>query len=209
MTTPPNRSPHQGEQPTSDMEITGFVVFSASSEGPDMSAEVKRLLHSRPRVNKGPLVYGRGDTNTCKRFMRQGADENNAFANKIKEAIGAVDFLLRQGPVIVHSTEFHATWGTRLAHPSGDAVSAFRDLSRTDENKVVFKLYPLDLPRETTLVTQPVVRKLQPHEILFVKGTIRMEIEMPAGGYFVWQGNSGHPMGYDMLGSEVFEFMMV
>ncbi|KAJ5752749.1 hypothetical protein N7520_009666 [Penicillium odoratum] len=209
MTTPPNISPHQGEQPTSDMEITGFVVFSASSEGPDMSAEVKRGLHSRPRVERDPLVYGRGDPNTCKRFMRHGADENNAFANKITEAIGDVDFLLRQGPVIVHSTEDHSTWGTRLAHPSREAVSAFRDLARGDEAKVVFKLYPLDLPREATLVTRPVVRKLQPHEILFVKGTIRMEIEMPAGGCFVWQGNSGDPMGYDMLGSEVFEFMMV
>ncbi|KAJ5654838.1 hypothetical protein N7490_001841 [Penicillium lividum] len=209
MTTPPNRSPPHGEQPVSEMEITGFVVFSASSDDPDMSAEMKRLLHSRPRVNKGPLVYGRGDTNTCKRFMRQGADENNAFANKIKEAIGEVDFLLRQGPVIVHSTEYHATWGTRLAHPSRDAVSAFRDLSRADGANVLFKLYPLHLPREATLETRPVVRRLQPHEILFVKGTIRMEIEMPAGGCFVWQGNSGDPMGYDMLGSEVFEFMMV
>ena len=78
MTTALNRSPPHGEQPASEMEITGFVMFSASPDDPDMSAEVKRLLHSRPRVNKGPLVYGRGDPNTCKRFMRHGADENNA-----------------------------------------------------------------------------------------------------------------------------------
>ncbi|KAJ5642844.1 hypothetical protein N7490_006844 [Penicillium lividum] len=191
------------------MEITGFIVFSASTEDPDISAEVKRSLHSRQSVQNGPLTYGRGDPNTYKRFMRYRADDNNAFANKIKEAIGAVDFLLRQGPVIIHSTEDHSTWGTRLAHPSRKAVSAFRDLTWTDEAKIVFELYPLDLLREATLETRPVMRKLQPHEILFMKGTIRMQIEMPAGGCFIWQGNSGGLMGYDMLGLEVFEFIVV
>lgn len=57
--------------------------------------------------------------------------------------------------------------------------------------------------------TCPVVRKLRPNEILFVKGSVRMEIEVPVGGSFVWQGNSGEPMGLDMLGPEVFEFMAV
>lgn len=118
-------------------------------------------------------------------------------------------FHLRQGPVIVHSTENHSTRGTRLAHPSHDAVLAFRDLSRTDETRVVFKLYPLGLPREKTRETGPIMRELQPHEILFVKGAIQMKLEIPTGGYFVWQGNSGDPLGYNMLGPEVFEFMMV
>lgn len=36
-----------------------------------------------------------------------------------------------------------------------------------------------------------------------------MEIDVPAGGSFVWQGNSGEPMGLDMFGPEVFEFMVV
>ncbi|KAJ5547475.1 hypothetical protein N7513_003723 [Penicillium frequentans] len=209
MATVPNRLPHHGEQPASEIKITGFVVFSASSNDPDMSDEVKRHLHSKARVEKGPLVYGRGDSNTCKRFMRLGADENNAFANKIKEVIGDVGFPVRQGPVIVHSTENHYTWGIRLAHPSHDAVSAFRDLARTDKTRVAFKLYPPGPPREATLETLPVERKLQPHEILFVKGPIRMEIEIPAEGSFVWEGNSEDIMGYDMLGPEVFEFMMV
>ncbi|KAJ5556040.1 hypothetical protein N7513_003682 [Penicillium frequentans] len=209
MTTAPDRPPHHGEQPTLGMEITGFVVYSASAEGSDMSDEVKRSLYSKARLNKGPLIYGRGDSKTCKHFMRHGADNNNAFANKIKEVLGNVDFPVRQGPVIVHSTENHSTWGTRLAHPSHNAVSAFRDLARADEARVAFKLYPPGLPREATLETRPVVRKLQPHEILFVNGPIRMEIEIPAGGSFVWEGNSEDIMGYDMLGPEVFEFMKV
>jgi len=120
-----------------------------------------------------------------------------------------VDFLLRQGPVIVHSTENHFAWGTRLAHPLRDAVSAFRDLSRGEEAKVLFKLYPLGLSREAIQEARPVERRLRAHEILFVKGSVRMEIEIPAGGSVIWQGNSGDPMGLDMLGEEVFEFMKV
>lgn len=141
-------------------------------------------------------------------------DESNRadtvqFSEKIKEAIGQVGFLLRQGPVIVLSTEHHIGWGTRLAHPSRGAVSAFRDLSQTDETRVTFKLYPPGLPKEAIHETRPVARKLRPTEILFVKGTVRMEIEIPSKGGFVWQGNSDVPMGVDMLGPEVFEFMKI
>jgi hypothetical protein len=60
------------------MEITGFVVFSASSDGTEIKAAVKRTLYLRPRVEKGALVYGRGDADTCGRFLRCGAEENDA-----------------------------------------------------------------------------------------------------------------------------------
>lgn len=120
-----------------------------------------------------------------------------------------MDFLLRQGPVIVLSTENHSAWGTRLAHPSRGAVSVFRDLSNTDETRVTFKLYPQDIPKEATPEIRHVVRKLRPNEILFVKGSVRMKIEIPSGGSFVWQGHSGDPIGFDMLGPEVFEFMTI
>lgn len=70
-------------------------------------------------------------------------------------------------------------------------------------------LYPQDLTKEETRENQPVKRKLRPNEILFVKGSVRMEIEVPAGGSFVWQGSTGAPMGPDMYGPEVFEFMTV
>lgn len=53
------------------------------------------------------------------------------------------------------------------------------------------------------------MRKLRPNEILFVKGSVRMGIEVPTGGSFVWLGNSVDPMGFDMLGLEVFEFMAI
>ncbi|OQE10128.1 hypothetical protein PENFLA_c001G10950 [Penicillium flavigenum] len=136
-----------------------------------------------------------------------GADIKLEFAGKVKEAIGEVDFPIRQGPVIVLSLEDHSTWGTKLAHPSRNAVSVFRDLSDTDETRVTFMLYPPDLPKEEIRETRPFIRKLLRNEILFVKGSVRMELEVPAGGSFVWQGNSGEPMGPDMLGPEVFEFM--
>ncbi|KAJ6174495.1 hypothetical protein N7485_005232 [Penicillium canescens] len=168
-----------------------------------------RSLYLRPRVEKGIVVYGRSDANTCRRFLRCGAEESDAFSRKINEAIGEVDSLLRRGPVIVLSLEGHSTWGTRLAHPSRNAVSVFRDLSENDETRVTFKLYPPDLSREATRETRPVVRKLRPNEILFVKGSVRMGIEAPTGGSFVWLGNSGDPMASDMLGPEVFEFMAI
>ncbi|KXG51318.1 uncharacterized protein PGRI_093300 [Penicillium griseofulvum] len=189
------------------MESTGFVVLSASSDGADIKLEVKRFLHLKPKREQGPFVYGRGDADTCGQFLRCGTEESDAFAGKIKEAIGEVDFLIRQGPVIVLSSENHSTWGTRLAHPSRNAVSIFRDLSDTDETRVTFMLYPPDLPKEEIRETRPVMRKLQRNEILFVNGLVRMELEVPAEGSFVWQGNSGEPMGRDMLGPEVFEFM--
>ena len=70
-------------------------------------------------------------------------------------------------------------------------------------------LYPPDIPKETISEVRPFIRKLRRDEILFVRGSIRMEIEVPASGSFVWQGNSGAPMGHDMLGPDVFEFMAV
>jgi hypothetical protein len=139
------------------------------------------------------------------------------FSERIKEAIGNVGILspprpLRQGPVVVLSRESYS-WGSGLAHPSHDGVSAFRDLSNDGDTRVSFKLYPSsqDLSKEelAALGTQPVVRKLMPNDILFVKGSVRIEIEMPAGGSFVWQGNRGEPMGLDMLGPEVFPFMRI
>lgn len=86
-------------------------------------------------------------------------------------------------------------------------MSVFRDLSDSDETRVTFMLYPPDLPKEEIRKTRPVQRKLQRNEILFVNGSVRMELEAPAEGSFVWQGHSGEPMGRDILGPEVFEFM--
>ncbi|KAJ6182794.1 hypothetical protein N7485_001436 [Penicillium canescens] len=209
MATAQTRTPRYNEQHPPEMEITGYVVLSASSNGTEIKSAVMRSLYLRPRVEKGTLVYGRGDANTCGRFLRCGAEESDAFSGKINEAIGEVDFLLRQGPVIVLSLEGHSTWGTRLAHPSRNAVSVFRDLSEIDETRVTFKLYPPDLPREATWETRLVVRKLRPNEILFVKGSVRMGIEVPTRGSFVWLGNSGDLMAFDMLSPEVFEFMAI
>ncbi|KXG46488.1 uncharacterized protein PGRI_053440 [Penicillium griseofulvum] len=190
MTTAQIISPRYNEQDPSEMEITGFVVFSASSDGAE-----KKVLSS---MGEGIQIYVGG---FCDAGPRKAT-------RKINEAIGEVDFLVRQGPVIVLSLKDHSTWGTRLAHPTRHAVSAFRDLSNVDETRVTFMLYPQDLPKDAMLEARPVMRKLQPNEILFVKGPVRMRIEVPAKGSFVWQGNSGKPMGLDMFGPEVFEFMV-
>ena len=77
MTTAQIRSPRYNEQHPSEMEITGFVVFSASSDGAGINSEVQRSLHLRPKREKGPFVYGRGDADTCGRFLRCGAEEND------------------------------------------------------------------------------------------------------------------------------------
>ncbi|KAJ5265395.1 hypothetical protein N7524_006413 [Penicillium chrysogenum] len=108
------------------MEITGFIVFSASSNGADINSE-------------------------C------GTEESDVkFTRKIKEAIGE---------------------GTRLTHLSRPTVSIFRDLSNIDEIR--------DLTKEETRESQLVKRKLRPNEILFVKGSVRIEIEVPTRGSFI------------------------
>ncbi|KAJ5153980.1 uncharacterized protein N7500_009419, partial [Penicillium coprophilum] len=144
-----------------DIEITGFIVFLASTNGADINSEVRR----------------RGDTNIYTRFLRRRTKESDIFTRKIKEAIGEVRFPYRQGPIIV---------GTRLAYLSRPTVSIFRDLSNIDEARVTFMLYPQDLTKEETRENQPVKRKLRPNEILFVKGSVRIEIEVPARGSFIW-----------------------
>ncbi|KAJ5159057.1 uncharacterized protein N7500_008708 [Penicillium coprophilum] len=138
MTTAQNRSPRFNE--LFDMEITGFVVFLASTDRADINSEVKR----------------RGDTNIYTRFLRRGTEESDAFTRKIKEAIGE---------------------GTRLVYLSRPTVSVFRDLSNIDEAR--------DLTKEETRENQLVKRKLRPNEILFVKGSVRIEIEVPTRGSFV------------------------
>lgn len=60
------------------MEITGFVMFSASSDGADVNLEVLRSLNLRQKTKKGPFVYGRGDADTCRRFLQCGAKESDA-----------------------------------------------------------------------------------------------------------------------------------
>ncbi|KAJ5198772.1 uncharacterized protein N7498_007889 [Penicillium cinerascens] len=185
MTTAQIISPRYAEHHASEMEITGSIKKVPLSTGGETQKHVS--------------VFCDAGLKKATRW----------FSEKIQEAIGDVGFLLRQGPVIVLSIENHSEWGIRLAHPSRNGVSIFRDLSDTEETRVTFKLYPQDLPKETTLETRPVVRKLLPDEILFVKGSVRFKIEIPSGGFFVWQGNSHHIIGSDIHGSEIFEFMAI
>ncbi|CDM32957.1 unnamed protein product [Penicillium roqueforti FM164] len=87
MTTAQNRSPRYNK--LSGMEITGFMVFSASSNGADINSEVKRSLHLWPKIEKAPLVYGRGDTDTYTRFLQRGTEES--------DVVGLPKSILNQG----------------------------------------------------------------------------------------------------------------
>ncbi|KAJ5462808.1 hypothetical protein N7475_007752, partial [Penicillium sp. IBT 31633x] len=41
-----------------------FIVLSASSNGADINPKVKRFLHLKPKREKGPFIYRRGDIDT-------------------------------------------------------------------------------------------------------------------------------------------------
>lgn len=78
MTTAQIGSPSYHEQHPSEMESTGFVVLSTTSNGADINSEVKRFLHLKPKREQGPFVYGRGDADTCGQFLRCGTEESDA-----------------------------------------------------------------------------------------------------------------------------------
>lgn len=68
----------ENRQRLSDMEVTGFVVFSASSSSSSLDhaiTEVKQSLYSNPRVERGPLLYGRGNPGACERLLMCGGEE--------------------------------------------------------------------------------------------------------------------------------------
>jgi hypothetical protein len=48
---------------------------------------------------------------------------------------------------------------------------------------------------------------LGPEEILLVKGDAWMDIIVPDGGSFVWEGHSGYAVGFHILSSAVFPFI--
>lgn len=60
------------------MEVTGFVILSTSSDGSDAGDAAKLSLHTFNHVKKEPLVYGRGDREACKKFIKSGTEESNA-----------------------------------------------------------------------------------------------------------------------------------
>ena len=118
---------------------------------------------------------------------------------------------MRQGPVIVSSAGHPTIWQRKLAHPSREAVSIFRDISQSSakENRVSFTIYLAPEFRSTDRIETLVTRKLQPDEVLFVKGPCIMDISVPSSGLLIWQGHKGSTMGTDMLLPQVFPFMKI
>jgi hypothetical protein len=132
------------------------------------------------------------------------------FTRKIEEVIGRPAFLLHQGPVIVHSPDLPTNWGINAAHPVRNGVSVFRTLSG---DSVTLKLYPISHHLSSTEFAQgkgtPRSFNLTSNEVLFVRGALKMEISLPAGGFLAWQGFSEDPWGIDPSAPEAFAFMRI
>ncbi|CAP87183.1 hypothetical protein BAC82546-Penicillium chrysogenum [Penicillium rubens Wisconsin 54-1255] len=195
--------------PYSAMEVMGYSKLQASSPPESMVREVERSLRSRPNEVSETVTYGRGDHDACESFLRFGIQDHD-FTRKIEEVIGRPAFLLHQGPVIVHSPDLPTNWGINAAHPVRNGVSVFRTLSG---DRVTLKLYPISHHLSSTEFAQgkgtPRSFNLTSNEVLFVRGALKMEISLPAGGFLVWQGFSEDPWGIDPSAPEAFAFMRI
>ncbi|KAI1829216.1 hypothetical protein DTO027I6_9884 [Penicillium roqueforti] len=197
----------------SAMEIMGYSKVQTGLPTKDMVTEVERSLWSRPNKVSGPVTYGRGNHDACESFLKFGIQDGD-FSKKIEEVIGRPAFFLHQGPVIVHAPDLTTDWGINAAHPVQDGVSVFRTLSGSLEDGVTtLKLYPISHHLSSTEFARekgtPRSFNLRSNEVLFVRGALKMEISLPAGGYFVWQGFSEDPWGVDPSASEAFSFMRI
>jgi hypothetical protein len=128
--------------------------------------------------------------------------------------IGRPAFLLHQGPVIVHLSILPTNWGINAAHPVRNGVSVFRTLSGDLEDRVTtLKLYPISHHLSSAEFAQergtPRTFNLRSNEVLFVRGALKMEISLPAGGFLAWQGFSEDPWGMDPSAPEAFAFMKI
>ncbi|CAG8152625.1 unnamed protein product [Penicillium nalgiovense] len=199
--------------PYSAMEVMGYSKLQAGSPPDSMVREVETSLRSRPNEVSETVTYGRGDHEACESFLRFGI-QGNDFTRKIEEVIGRPAFLLHQGPVIVHSPDFPTNWAIKAAHPVRNGVSVFRTLSGSLEGRVtILKLYPVSHHLSSTEFAQergtPISFYLRSNEVLFVRGALKMEISLPAGGFIVWQGFSKEPWGMDPSAREAFAFMRI
>ncbi|CAG7936818.1 unnamed protein product [Penicillium nalgiovense] len=197
----------------SAIEVMGYSKLQADWPADDLVTEVEGSLRSRPNEVLEPVTYGRGDHDACERYLRSGIQDNH-FARTIEDVIGRPSFLLHQGPVIVHSPEGPAKWGMNAAHPVRNGVSVFRTLSGSLEDRVtILKLYPVSHHLASIEFAQevdvPISFYLRSNEVLFVRGALKMEISLPAGGFLVWQGFSKEPWGMDPSAREAFAFMRI
>jgi hypothetical protein len=134
---------------------------------------------------------------------------------KIAEVIGSPAFFVHQGPVIVHASDRATNLGTRAAHPSRVGISIFRALPSHPNDIVatLLKLYPSSHHISSTEFAgaEHATRSfnLRSNTILFVQGSLKMELSQPAGGYLVWQGFSARPWVSDPASSEAFDFMRI
>ncbi|CAG8244812.1 unnamed protein product [Penicillium salamii] len=199
--------------PYSAMEVMGYSKLQASSPPESMVREVERSLRSRPNEVSKTVTYGRGDHDACESYLKFGIQDGD-FTRKIEEVIGRPAFLLHQGPVVVHSSNLPTNWGINAAHPVRNGVSVFRVLSGNLEDRVAtLKLYPISHHLSSAEFAQERgtsrTFNLRSNEVLFVRGALKMEISLPAGGFLAWQGFSEDPWGMDPSAPEAFAFMKI
>ncbi|CAG8875815.1 unnamed protein product [Penicillium salamii] len=197
----------------SAMEVMGYTKVQASAPPQELVTEVEKSLRSRPNVVSGSVTYGRGDHDACESYLKFGIQDGD-FTRKIEEVIGRPAFLLHQGPVVVHSSNLPTNWGINAAHPVRNGVSVFRTLSGDLEDRVTtLKLYPISHHLSSAEFAQergtPRTFHLRSNEVLFVRGALKMEISLPAGGFLAWQGFSEDPWGMDTSAPEAFAFMKI
>ncbi|KAJ5771512.1 uncharacterized protein N7511_003563 [Penicillium nucicola] len=197
------------------MEMMGYTNLEALAPPHETVTEVVTSLRSRPNVVSGPTTYGRGDRKACNSFLKFGIQDGDLqFTRKVEEAIGRHPFPLHQGPVIVQSSNLPSNWNIHAAHPCQKGVSMFRSVSGNLERGVTtLKLYPLSHNVSSTEFAQergtPRSFDLKSTDVLFVRGAIKMETSVPAGGFFVWQGFSENPWGKDPAACEAPAFMKI
>ncbi|CAG7997774.1 unnamed protein product [Penicillium salamii] len=208
---------YNGNFQYSAMEVVGYTKLQTTAPPQDMATDVERSFRSRPIVVSGPVRYGRGDHDACESYLKFGIEDGEftrKFTRKIEEVIGRPAFLLHQGPVVVQSSGLPTNWAINAAHPVRNGVSVFRTLSGDLEDRVTtLKLYPISHHLSSAEFAQergtPRTFNLRSNEVLFVRGALKMEISLPAGGFLAWQGFSEDPWGMDPSAPEAFAFMKI
>jgi hypothetical protein len=103
-------------------------------------------------------------------------------------------------------------WGPKTAHPSRDAISVFRCFKGgPNQEAVVINLFSAshNLSVEEFRAQNVPSSKLsmESNQVLFVKGSLWIEVTVPPGVSLVWQGFSKSPLGANKFSLDALPFM--
>lgn len=209
-----------------DMEFLGYSLTDATCPSPGV---IRGVMESSNAV-EGSIVYARGGKEACDRFLNSGLDSDHdvcrsysllhrrmnlplyQLEKRIKGLLG--EWYLYQGPAVIHSISDAISWGRITGHPSREGVSVFRPFwSISRPGTVTIRLYPAshNLSKNEFQMADipPVICNLRPDQILFVRGSLWMEVSLPRDSYLVWQGYSRRPIGPDFFSPDAPLFMKI